>query len=222
MVRAEFLRFIGSLDRAEISGDEWRLVNLINDHLEEIVPLGAAAGRRSKFILGIAHPDFDSLSAQIPQTMQEVSQAGRKLRRVNSLTVGPFRGFRRAQDFDLSNEVVLLYGPNGTGKSSFCEALEFTLLGAVNDCSAKRFQPEEYLKNARTGAFEIPKLIALYENGELENAIANNDFYRFCFVEKNRIDDFSRIASFTPNQQDRLIASLFGIADDLAPAKRIP
>ena len=58
MVRAEFLRFIGSFDRAEMTADEWRLVNLINDHFNEIVPLGTAAGKRSKFILGIAHPDF--------------------------------------------------------------------------------------------------------------------------------------------------------------------
>ncbi len=45
----------------------------------------------------------------------------------------------------------------------------------------------------------------------MEEVIANNDFFRFCFVEKNRIDDFSRIASFTPNHQERLISSLFGI-----------
>ena len=211
MIRAEFLRFIEDLDHTAVSEDEWRLANVINDHLASIIPLGTAAGRRSKFILSIAYPDFDSLSIQRPQTVQELPGSRRRLSRLSALRVGPFRGFGRAQEFDLGNQVVLLYGPNGTGKSSFCEALEFALLGSVNDCSAKRIEADEYLKNARTGTFQIPKLTGIYEDGEPEEVVANIDLYRFCFVEKNRIDDFSRIASFTPNQQERLIASLFGI-----------
>jgi hypothetical protein len=35
--------------------------------------------------------------------------------------------------------------------------------------------------------------------------------YRFCFVEKNRIDDFSRIAAKAPAQQSKLIGTLFGL-----------
>ena len=123
--------------------------------------------------------------------------AGRKLRRLGSLTVGPFRGFQRAQEFDVSNQAVLLYGPNGSGKSSFCEALEYGLLGEVNDCSAKRMQPAEYLKNARIKTFEIPKLTAQYENGDVKKRLSPTiTLIGFCFVEKNRFDDFSRIASF--------------------------
>jgi hypothetical protein len=127
------------------------------------------------------------------------------------LRVGPFRGFAREEVFDLNSEVVLLYGPNGAGKSSFCEALELALLGTVNECSEKRIEANEYLKNAWSGTFELPKLTAQIESGQPEEVTPDNEFFRFSFVEKNRIDDFSRIASFTPNQQERLIASLFGI-----------
>ena len=35
--------------------------------------------------------------------------------------------------------------------------------------------------------------------------------YRFCFVEKNRIDSFSRIAAQTPAKQTELISTLFGL-----------
>ncbi|MGF3860388.1 AAA family ATPase [Salmonella enterica] len=35
---------------------------------------------------------------------------------------------------------MLIYGPNGTGKSSFCEALEYTLLGNVAEAESKRFR----------------------------------------------------------------------------------
>lgn len=213
MIRAEFLRFIDALDHTSVTDDEWRLLNIINENLESIVPLGTAAGRRSKFIVGVAFPEFESFSDQAPETAQQAPRTGNALRRLDVLRVGPFRGFAKETEFDLSSQVVLLYGPNGTGKSSFCEALELALLGSVNDCTAKRIDANQYLKNARTGTFEHPKLKALFESGELEEVVGNNDLFRFCFVEKNRIDDFSRIASFTPNQQERLIASLFGIQE---------
>ncbi len=211
MVRAELKRFIDSLDRSPVSDDEWRLLNIISDHLDSILPLGVAAGRRSKFIVEKAYPDFDQLPARPPQTTQDASSRAQRLRRLDSLRVGPFRGFAKEETFDLNSEVVLLYGPNGAGKSSFCEALEFALLGTVNECSEKRIEADEYLKNAWSGTFEPPRLKAQFESGEPGDVIPDNELFRFCFVEKNRIDDFSRIASFTPNQQERLIASLFGI-----------
>jgi hypothetical protein len=184
MIHAEFLRFIESLDHTEVSEDEWRLLNVINDHIESIIPLGTGAGKRSKYILALAYPDFDSLSAERPEICQEAASRVHRLCRLSELTVGPFRGFGRTEQFDLSSQVVLLYGPNGTGKSSFCEALELALLGTVNECSAKRIDADEYLRNARSREFEIPRLIAKFENGELQSVVANGDLFRFCFVEK--------------------------------------
>ncbi|MCH8181392.1 MAG: ATP-binding protein [Proteobacteria bacterium] len=40
---------------------------------------------------------------------------------------------------------------------------------------------------------------------------ASADTFRFCFVEKNRIDAFSRIAARPPAQRTELIATLFGM-----------
>lgn len=213
MVRGEFLRFTDSLDPTIVSQDEWRLLNLFLDHLDALIPLGTAAGKRSRYIIGIACPSFDSLSAHAPQSTQEAPRSDKKLSRLNALSVGPFRGFARSETFDLGSQIVLLYGPNGTGKSSFCEALEFALLGAVNDSSVKRIDQSEFLKNARTGSFQPPRLTGVFENGETDAVVADADLFRFCFVEKNRIDDFSRLASFTPGMQERLIAALFGIQE---------
>ena len=213
MIRDEFHRFIESLDPALVSDDEWRLLNVIANHLDSVIPLGTAAGRRSKYIIRIAFPNFDELSVDIPRPPQGTSNSVPRVHRLNSLAIGPFRGFAREELFDINSELVLLYGPNGSGKSSFCEALELALLGTVNDSSAKRIESEEYLKNARTGSFEPPVLTATFENGEVDSVAANSDHFRFCFVEKNRIDDFSRIASFTPSLQERIIASLFGIQE---------
>jgi energy-coupling factor transporter ATP-binding protein EcfA2 len=213
MIRAEFLRFIDSLEPDLVTQDEWRLLNVLSDHLDDVIPLGTGAGRRSKYIAGVAFPNFDALPVDVPQTTQEAQGSIKRLRRLSAISIGPFRGFARNEAFDLDSQIVLLYGPNGTGKSSFCEALELALLGTVNDSSAKRLDQGEFLKNARTGSFEQPRLIGLFEDGEPAPVTANSNLFRFCFVEKNRIDDFSRIASFTPGLQERLIASLFGIQE---------
>jgi len=213
MINGEFLRFIESLDRTSVTDDEWRLLNVISDQLDSIIPLRAAYGKRSRFIAENVYPAFDALSTNTPLVPNETQSGTQQICRLSTLKVGPFRGFAKEEDFDLNSQVVLLYGPNGTGKSSFCEALEFALLGTVNDSSTKRIEEDEYLKNARANAFALPQLTALLGNGHHESVVADDNFFRFCFVEKNRIDDFARIASFTPGHQERLIASLFGIQD---------
>jgi hypothetical protein len=44
-----------------------------------------------------------------------------------------------------------------------------------------------------------------------QNTQSNEEIYRFCFIEKNRLDDFARIAARTPGDQRQLIATLFGV-----------
>jgi DNA sulfur modification protein DndD len=213
MAIGEFFRFIESLDYASLSKDEMRLLNVIIHNIDSIDALGAAGGKRSKFIASRVFPDFDTLSIDPPQLPNEAPSGIQQLCRLSKLKVGPFRGFAKEEEFDLNSQAILLDGPNGSGKSSFFEALEFALLGRVNDCSIKRIEVDDYLKNARQGSFQLPHLTALFEDGHQADVVPNDDIFRFCFVEKNRIDDFSRIASFTPSHQERLIASLFGIQD---------
>ena len=50
--------------------------------------------------------------------------------RLQSLSIKDFRGIRKL-DIDLSADLVLLHGRNGTGKTSFFDALEWALLGEV-------------------------------------------------------------------------------------------
>ena len=128
------------------------------------------------------------------------------------MTVGPFRGFSRQETFDLDSNLVLIYGPNGTGKSSFCEALEYGLIGLVEDAGHKRFRDQgEYLKNAHVNSFVTPEILAEDNQSNIISIDPDEKMYRFCFVEKNRIDSFSRIAAQAPAKQSQLISTLFGL-----------
>ena len=106
---------------------------------------------------------------------------------------------------------MLIYGPNGAGKSSFCEALEFGLLGAVEEAQSKRFTPAQYLKNAHVNRYIAPVIEGVNSKDETVVVSPDESRYRFCFVEKNRIDSFSRIAAQSPAKQTELISSLFGL-----------
>lgn len=50
---------------------------------------------------------------------------------IRRISIEAFRGFRDRQDFDLSASAVVLAGPNGTGKTSFFDALQWCLVGSI-------------------------------------------------------------------------------------------
>ena len=89
--------------------------------------------------------------------------------------------------------------------------LEYCLLGEVEEASSERIPDVTYLRNLHVGKFEPPILLASDAEGGEVSVGQNADAFRFCFVEKNRIDSFSRIASKSTAQRTALIASLFGL-----------
>lgn len=212
MIRNEYLRFMQTLNAHSVPEDVRKVANLVLSHLDIIQPLGTQQGQRVKKLVKLAQAEWQTLVNDIVAEADEATENRAPIIRLKSLSVGPFRGFARQEDFDLNSQLVLIYGPNGTGKSSFCEALEYGLLGEVAEAESKRFrQQEEYFKNAHVGRFIIPEIEALDEQGATLPVTANEAQYRFCFVEKNRIDNFSRIAAHAPARQTELISTLFGL-----------
>jgi len=208
MIQSEYARFLGTLAGGTVSDDVRRIANLVFENLDELIPLTTAHGQRIKKIVGLSQSNWDAISPNIQLGTKPAPAASQTSSQLKQLTVGPFRGFAKQEVFDLSSEIVLIYGPNGTGKSSFCEALEYGLLGNVAEADSKRFKDQrQYLKNAHSDAFEAPEIVGV---GDVR-VVPDEAAYRFCFVEKNRIDNFSRIAAQAPAKQMELISTLFGL-----------
>lgn len=212
MIRTEYLRFLQTLCGDATPCDVRKIANLVLQQLHTLIPLSTAQGQRIKKMVTLAQKSWSSTNSDVQPSSEQAAEQSCPIIQLKSLSVGPFRGFARREDFDLASQLVLIYGPNGTGKSSFCEALEYALLGNVAEAEIKRFRNQhEYLKNAHIKSFTPPILVGEDTQGNDIPVSANEALYRFCFVEKNRIDNFARIAAQAPSKQSELISTLFGL-----------
>lgn len=80
--------------------------------------------------------------------------------RLSSLTVGAFRGIGDVLEFDLRAPLTLVFAPNGTGKTTMCEAAEWLLTGQVDRLKDKRDFDAEVLRSKFTGPEHKPHVAA--------------------------------------------------------------
>jgi len=71
--------------------------------------------------------------------------------RFTNIIIRGFRGFNEEQSLSLDRDVVIIYGLNGSGKSSLTEGLEWLFFGGISRQRLSRcrsdYQYEEYLRN---------------------------------------------------------------------------
>ncbi len=71
--------------------------------------------------------------------------------KIKSVTINGFRGFNEKRTISLNNNIVIIYGLNGSGKSSLTEALEWLFFGEISRQRLSRckseYQYEDYLTN---------------------------------------------------------------------------
>lgn len=211
--KQDFERFIAWLHQPEkeTPSSVRRIANLMLANFDDLAQTSRHRSQRSIYLTGLAREKLANVSDDAPDAQVAVANGAWPWKRLRHLTLGPFRGFRTPEPFDLQKRIILFYGPNGSGKTSFCEGLEFALLGVVEEAESKRIAPRVYLANLHEGRFVPPVLKATdHQNREID-VVANAETYRFCFVERNRIDAFSRIAARPTAQRSELIATLFGM-----------
>jgi energy-coupling factor transporter ATP-binding protein EcfA2 len=195
----------------EASPDVRRLANLVLANFDELALTSRHRSQRSLYLTDLARRSFAQTSDGAPEMQAIAANVTWPWRRLRHLTLGPFRGFRTPEPFDLQKRVILFYGPNGSGKTSLCEGLEYALLGSVDEADTKRIAERVYLENVHARRFQAPVLTATDHQSRDVPVTADPDTFRFCFIEKNRIDAFSRIAARPPAQRTELIATLFGM-----------
>lgn len=66
------------------------------------------------------------------RTLSEVqSEHGNSPVQLESVTIENFRAYRLPQSFEIGSEITVLFGPNGFGKTSFFDAVDFAITGSI-------------------------------------------------------------------------------------------
>lgn len=211
--KQDYIRFLRWLHEPQRQAPEnvRRFANMILAEFDSVAATSRQRNARAAALARLARERLANTPSELPGIEAQAASGEWPWCRLKELTVGPFRGFRREERFDLRKRVVLFYGPNGSGKTSLCEALERALLGSVGDADLKRIEERRYLRNIHARRFVEPSLTAVDAEGNEVPVVADAGLYRFYFIEKNRIDAFSRIAARPPAQRTELIAALFGM-----------
>lgn len=210
-VHEEYDRFLQWLSGVEEAEDAKRVAKIVYANLEILIPTVSNGGQRATSLTPMLRRDLVATLSVIEAAAGDGAVAPLPWTRLKTLSVGPFRGFRREEHFDLSRDVILFQGPNGSGKSSLCEAIEWTLLGYVEEATAKRIEDlDSYFENIHEGQYAPPKLWSVGGEDGLP-VDPNPELLRFAIIEKNRIEGFARVAARTPAQAGALISSLFGL-----------
>ena len=210
-IKKDFIKWIRTLDVSSLLETDKKLINILIDNFDTLVPLGTNNGLRAKKLAELIQQQKDSISADFPELTLESDISKEIIEKIVEFVVGPFRGFSFNENINLNNNFVFLYGPNGSGKSSFCEGLEYALLGYIWEANAKRIDLEKYMQNSITKKFELPVAYFKASDGTKKPIQKNQEVYQFAFVEKNRIDGFARITAVSLGEQKDRIATLFGL-----------
>ena len=205
-----FVRWLHVPDR-NAPEDVLRFAGMVLADFDPIAATFRQHNSRSNHLAGLARRTLAGTPAAQPAAQADNPASPWPWTRLRQLSIGPFRGFQRDESFDLRKRVLLFYGPNGSGKSSLCEALEHALLGTVQEAEARRIEGQQYYVNIHARRFVAPRLTATDHDGHEIVVRPNADTYRFCFVEKNRIDAFARMAARPTAARTELVATLFGM-----------
>lgn len=214
IIGRELSKWKETIELSKINEFDVTVINLILEHYSELAESGGtAAGKRAKKIAEYIVNKKCVCDKILSDLTFEQTSKDKMIKTIDKVVIDSFRGFTVSHEFDLKKSYVFMYGPNGSGKSSFSEALEYGLLGTIQEADANKIKVSSYIKNTSTNKGKTPEISCTYEDGTQENVIPDYEKYRFAFVEKNRISDFSHISVLNAKTQNERIAALFGLSE---------
>ena len=130
IAKHEFLSWVDTLETEQLTEHEITMLSILISNFEDVASVGTASGQRAK-LLGQKITELKQATVKdLPRyEINEVSDSD--IERIESLEVEKFRGFGVIQNFTFDKQYTFFHGPNGSGKTSFCEALEYCILGTI-------------------------------------------------------------------------------------------
>jgi exonuclease SbcC len=115
---------------------------------------------------GEVHPLTDGAASTPPQRGAE----SRHQALLKSISIQNFRAYRTEKTFELGSAVTVLYGPNGFGKTSFFDALDFAVTGSVGRLANAKGGLAKVAKNLDCGS-EPTAVTVKFQQGKNERVL---------------------------------------------------
>lgn len=135
--------------------------------------------------------------------------------KIKEINLVNFRGFQSndnggGRNIEFNEKATLFFAPNGGGKSSLCEAIEWTLTGDSVERVKRKVDFNIYYQNTKKNSpsFKETKLVLTDSTIPLSSQIFDR-----CFLEKNRIEKFARIATQSNIEIREVLGELFGFSN---------
>ena len=156
----------------------------------------------------IVLPDKDEISISKNDSTPNIT--------LDKIDLVNFRGFQANEDnsgrkLEFNEKATLIYSPNGGGKTSLCEALEWALTGDSYERKKRKVEPVGlYFQNNEINEpkYTTTKLYLTDQDIELPNLTFDR-----CFLEKNRIEEFAKLAIQPSNDFQKVLGELFGFSE---------
>lgn len=90
---------------------------------------------------------------------------------LETLKIQNFRAYRKPQSFTLGTDVTVLYGPNGFGKTSFFDAVDFAITGGIGCLESCKTDFAKTAKHLDAGSEESKVSLTFRSNGAVRQII---------------------------------------------------
>ncbi|ENA1795541.1 hypothetical protein ABF176_002388 [Flavobacterium psychrophilum] len=89
--------------------------------------------------------------------------------KINNLKIKGIRGAKDSIELPLNGKSILLYGDNGTGKSSISDAIEWFYTNKIKHLSTPEIDTNDAIRNAKLLDTETSEVTILYSNARLDS-----------------------------------------------------
>lgn len=186
-------------------------------------------GKISKYIkdelanLELEKFDFDQRKKKASRIIEKIGKreksvlTTKKDLRINSVQIKNFKGFGQISDedrgvlFEFNKYKNILFAPNGGGKTSFCEALEYALTNNIKECVRRNIPLKRYISRDNKN----PKIEIKFNKRDIctDNFTREDHaFFEQCFIERNRLNEFAFLGSKDTKTNERdIMAIILGL-----------
>lgn len=111
--------------------------------------------------------EFGEPQPLTPATTPVVIQAEQPTETIGleTLEIRNFRAYRKPQSFTLGADVTVLYGPNGFGKTSFFDAVDFAITGGISSLESHEADFAKTARHLDAGSEESTVSLTFRSNG---------------------------------------------------------